>query len=188
MESLFTINYCHLLFLRSSQSVVISIYNTDWLTALESSSGAAPTLSPRTRSAQMHVPTQGPCVQSSVPEPSTAAERLITGIDCSLISSPQVCLQHFTLFPDFNIIPFIFYYLLGWPWLIRSCRFQVHISTIHVCILHCVLTTQNLLSSHIWPPWPFTTFPTSLPSGNHNRVVCAWVPVLYSTWVQSYGS
>ena len=73
----------------------------------------------------------------------------------------------------------IFLNLLGRSWLIKLYRCQNSIIYI-ICnilyhrILNCVFTSQSQisLSPYIWPPLPFTTSPSSLPSDNHYTAVC----------------
>lgn len=49
---------------------------------------------------------------------------------------------------------FLKLHLVGWYWLIRLYKFYVYNSTIHIPILHCVLTTHSLVPfcHHVFDP------------------------------------
>ena len=64
--------------------------------------------------------------------------------------------------------------LLGWHWLIKLYRFQVHCSMIHhLYIISCVHQPKSsLLLSPFIPPLPSSPAPTPFTSDNHHTVVC----------------
>ena len=65
--------------------------------------------------------------------------------------------------------------LLGWHWLIKSCRFGVQLYNTGYCI---VFTTPSQVSFH--PLFTLLYFPHPLPSGHQHTVVCVYECFLLS--------
>ena len=65
---------------------------------------------------------------------------------------------------------------MGWHWLIKWYRFQEYNSIIHHLYIElCVhLLKSSLLPSPFILPFPSSTSPQPLPSGNHHTVVCVY--------------
>ena len=63
--------------------------------------------------------------------------------------------------------------LLGWHWLIASCRFQMYISMIKgLYIALCAHQSQTIFVTISRPPPAPTTIPQLFLSGNHHIAVC----------------
>lgn len=97
-----------------------------------------------------------------------------------LASFPWVSDFFLLYFFDRLLVLFCLIYSLGWYWLVKSYRFQVYISIIHLLYISlCVHPPPSVLlaSPYIWPPFPSSTS-LSFPSPT-KCCLCLWVVVSF---------